>query len=71
MRCRSSSWIVIWQCHFGADRRPVAVDFQVLHRERKHDVSFREIIQAPAAEQLGEVVDDDQVGVEQSPADPA
>ncbi len=49
--------------HFGADGRTATVDFQFLHVQRKHDVAFGEIIQAPCAEQLGEVIDDDQVGV--------
>ena len=34
--------------HFGADRRTVAEDLQLLHAERKHDVPFGEIIEAPA-----------------------
>ena len=51
-------------CHFGADRRTVAVNFQLFHVQRKHDVAFGEIIEAPCTEQLGEVIDNDQVGVE-------
>ena len=62
-RCRSISSILIRQSTSCPDCRPLAVDLQPLHRERKNDVPFREMVQTPATEQLREVVDDDQVGV--------
>ena len=43
---------------------PIAVDLELLHRSGNTTSPSREIIQAPAAEQLREVIDDDQVGVE-------
>ena len=65
MRCRSSSRIAIRQCDIGADRRPIAEELKFFHAEREHDVAIvGEIVEAPAAEQLREVIDHDQVGVQ-------
>ena len=48
----------------GAFARAVAEDFQLIHRERENDVALAQIIEAPATEQVREVIDDDEVGVE-------
>ena len=52
------------QADVGAVGGPVAVDLQLIHREREDDVALAQIVEAPAAEQVREVIDDDEVGVE-------
>ena len=51
--------------HVGPDRGPFAEELKLLHAEREDDVAaIGEMIEAPAAEQVREAVDDDDVGVQ-------
>ena len=56
---------VMRQANVGAFTGPVAEDLELIHRERENDVAFAQVIESPATEEMREVINDDEVGVEQ------
>lgn len=48
----------------GALARPLAEDLKRIHRQRENHVPFAQVVQAPGAEQMREVINNDEVGVE-------